>query len=171
MSNFTDIQEKLFDFIKKYHTNEIIRGSILFVSFGLLYFFFTLFIEYFLWLKPGLRTLLFWAFVLVEFFLLLRFLILPSLKLLGFRGGLSEAQAAKIIGLHFAEVDDKLLNIIQLKNEKEPTELILASIEQKSVEIQLIPFKRAVNFNENRKYLKYLIIPTHYCSFPLSHRE
>ena len=166
LSNFTDIQEKLFDFIKKYHTNEIIRGSILFVSFGLLYFFFTLFIEYFLWLKPGLRTLLFWAFVLVELFLLFRFLILPSLKLLGFRGGLSEAQAAKIIGAHFSEVDDKLLNIIQLKNEKEPTELILASIEQKSGEIQLIPFKRAVNFKENRKYLKYLIIPLIIAVFP-----
>ena len=55
--------------------------SIIKILLHILYFFFTLFIEYFLWLKPGLRTLLFWVFVLVEFFLLLRFLILPSLKL------------------------------------------------------------------------------------------
>lgn len=166
MNHFREIEQKLFDFIKKYHTNEIIRGSILFVSFGLLYFFFTLFIEYFLWLKTGLRTLLFWVFVLVEFFLLLWFLILPSLKLLGFKGGLSEAQAAKIIGAHFLEVDDKLLNIIQLKNEKKPTDLILASIEQKSSEIQLVPFKRAINFKENRKYLKFLMIPLIIAVFP-----
>ena len=166
LNNFNHIQEKLFDFIKKYHTSEMIRGSILFLSFGLLYFFFTLVIEYFLWLKPVLRTILFWVFVLVEVFLLIRFLIIPALKLIGYKGGLSEIQAARIIGSHFKEVDDKLLNIIQLKNEREPTELILASIEQKSIEIQPIPFKKAVNFNENRKYLKYLMIPLIIALFP-----
>ncbi|MDZ7612517.1 MAG: DUF4175 family protein [Flavobacteriaceae bacterium] len=166
MNNFSHIQEKLFDFIKKYHTSEMIKGSILFLSFGLLYFFFTLVIEYFLWLDPGLRTILFWVFVLVEGFLLFRFLIIPALKLIGYRGGLSETQAARIIGAHFKEVDDKLLNIIQLKNEKNPTELILASIEQKSLEIQPVPFKKAVNFKENRKYLKYLIIPLIIALFP-----
>ena len=50
---------KLEDFIKKFYTNELLRGTIFFVGLGLLYFLATSFIEYFLWLKPSGRTLLF----------------------------------------------------------------------------------------------------------------
>ena len=39
----------------------MIKGSILFLSFGLLYLIFTLLIENFLWLKPFARTILFWV--------------------------------------------------------------------------------------------------------------
>jgi hypothetical protein len=45
------IYQKLEAFIRKYYTNELIRGVVLFIGFGL-YFLFTLFVEYFLWLKP-----------------------------------------------------------------------------------------------------------------------
>ena len=37
--------------------------------------------------------------------------------------------------------------------------MILASINQKSAELQPIPFVKAVDFKENKKYLKYAIIP------------
>jgi hypothetical protein len=46
------IYQKLEAFIRKYYTNELIRGVVLFIGLGLLYFLFTLFVEYFLWLKP-----------------------------------------------------------------------------------------------------------------------
>ena len=108
MGNFKNIQGKLHDFIGKYYTNEIIKGSILFLSFGLLYFIFTLFIEYFLWLRPMARTFLFWVFILVEISLLIRFIALPVFKLLGIKKGISNVEASKIIGKHFNEIDDKL---------------------------------------------------------------
>ncbi|PTM11874.1 MAG: hypothetical protein DA407_00420, partial [Bacteroidetes bacterium] len=62
MNNFEAIQQKLEAFIKKYYTNELIRGVILFAAIGLLYFLLTLFIEYVLWLNPTARTVLFWLF-------------------------------------------------------------------------------------------------------------
>jgi len=39
---YNQIQQKLHGFTRKYYTNELIKGSILFLAFGLLYFLFTL---------------------------------------------------------------------------------------------------------------------------------
>ncbi|UAM97695.1 DUF4175 family protein [Polaribacter litorisediminis] len=159
MSEFENIQKKLHQFTQKYYTNELIKGTILFFSLGFLYFFFTLFLEYFLWLKPTARTILFWLFIVGEVFLLIRFIAIPIFKLIGFRKGISLEESSKIIGAHFPEVRDKLLNVLQLKENAQESDLILASINQKSAELQPIPFVKAVDFKENKKYLKYAIIP------------
>ncbi len=159
MHNFDQIQQKLQHFIKKYYTNEMIKGSILFLSFGLLYLIFTLLLEYFLWLKPFARTILFWIFILVEVLLLIKFIFIPLFKLLGLKKGISLAQASNIIGTYFKEVDDKLLNVLQLHENSDQSELLLASIEQKSKGLQPVPFKNAIHFSKNKKYLKYLSIP------------
>ncbi|MDY7394681.1 DUF4175 family protein [Aureibaculum sp. 2210JD6-5] len=159
MKNFNNIQQKLQQFIKKYYTNELIKGLILFASFGLLYFLITVFIEYFLWLPPTARSVLFFVFIAVELGLLIKFIAIPLAKLFGLQKGISLSDASSIIGKHFPEVDDKLLNVLQLNQNKDQSELLLASIEQKSASLQPIPFKKAVNFKGNVKYLKYLSIP------------
>ncbi|MCF6350043.1 MAG: DUF4175 family protein [Flavobacteriaceae bacterium] len=159
MTKFQHIQSKLSAFIKKYYTNELLKGLILFFSFGLLYLIFTLFVEHFLWLRPTARTLLFWSFILIEFALLTKYIVLPIIKLFGLQKGISYKDASKIIGKHFYEVDDKLLNVLQLYENSNPSELLLASIEQKSYDLEPIPFKQAINFSKNKKYLKYLAIP------------
>ena len=159
MSEFKKIQKKLHQFTRKYYTNELIKGTILFLSLGFLYLFFTLFLEYFLWLKPTARTVLFWIFIVVEVFLLIKFIAIPIFKLIGFRKGISLEDSSKIIGAHFPEVEDKLLNVLQLKENANQSDLILASINQKSAELQPIPFVKAVDFKQNKKYLKYAIVP------------
>ena len=159
MSNFKNIQTKLQEFIKKYYTNELIKGFLLFFSIGFLYFIFILLIEYFLWLKPVPRTLLFWLFVLVEILLIVFYIAIPIFKIYGIKKGISEVDASIIIGKHFPEVKDKLLNMLQLKNLKQNSDLINASIEQKSNELKPIPFKSAIDFSGNKKYVKYVLIP------------
>ena len=159
MENFKHIHDKLKAFIKRYYTNEIIKGGIFFLSFGMLYLFFTLVVEYFLWLEPFSRTVLFWLFIVIEIVFLFRFILIPLFKLFGIRKGITNTEASKIIGRHFKEVDDKLLNILQLSNNRSDTDLLEASIEQKSKELKSISFKRAVNFNKNRVHLKYLLLP------------
>jgi len=131
----------------------------LFFSFGLLYFIFTLIIEYLLWLQPIARTILFWSFIIIELFLLTFYILIPLIKIFGLRKGISFKEAASIIGEHFTEIDDKLLNVIQLESNNDNSELLLASIEQKSINLEPIPFKQAINFSSNRKHLKYLAIP------------
>ena len=153
------IYQKLEGFIRKFYTNELLRGAIFFVGLGLLYFIFTLFIEYFLWLKPTARTFLFITFIVVELFLLLRFILFPIFKLFKLQKGIDFNEASKIIGNHFSEVGDKLTNFLQLSQDQNKSELLLASIDQKASTLQPIPFSNAINFAKNKKYLPLAIIP------------
>jgi hypothetical protein len=159
------IYQKLEAFIKKYYTNELLRGTIFFVGLGLIYFLLTLFVEYFLWLKPAGRTLLFWIFVGVEVFLLIRYIVFPIFKLFRLQKGINYNDASNIIGNHFTEVNDKLTNFLQLSDDKNKSELLLASIEQKANALQPVPFDNAINFGKNKKYLPLAIIPLLFFAF------
>ncbi len=159
MNNFKNIQNKLEAFIKRYYTNELLKGAILFFAIGLLYFLFTLFIEHVLWLSTMARTILFWLFIAVEIALIVKFIAMPLAKLFNLQKGINYEDASRIIGQHFPEVNDKLLNVLQLNQNKSQSELLLASIEQKSLELHPIPFKLAVNLKNNVRYLKYAAIP------------
>ena len=169
MENQNIIYSKLEQFIKKFYTNELLRGTIFFVGIGLLYFLFTLFVEYFLWLKPTARTILFWTFIVVELFLLLRFILFPIFKLFKLQKGINYDDASKIIGNHFKEVGDKLTNFLQLSRDSDShqknSELLLASIDQKANTLQPIPFGNAINFGTNKKFLPLAIIPILFFAF------
>ena len=159
MKNENIIYQKLENFIKKYYSNELLRGTIFFIGLGLLYFIFTLFVEYFLWLKPTARTFLFVCFILVEGFLLIRFIAFPIFKLFKLQKGIDYNEASKIIGNHFNEVGDKLTNFLQLSQDNNKSELLLASIDQKANSLQPIPFSNAINFSKNKKFLPLAVIP------------
>ncbi|MBT8274211.1 MAG: hypothetical protein KJO77_10415 [Bacteroidia bacterium] len=159
MSNFKTIQLKLEHFISRYYTNELLKGVILFFAIGLLYLLLTLFVEYMLWLNPTGRTVLFWLFIAVELALFFKFIAFPLAKLFKLQKGIDYEDASRIIGNHFPQVNDKLLNVLQLNQNLAQTELLLAGIEQKSAELKPVPFKLAINLKKNTKYLKYAAIP------------
>ena len=159
MENFGLVQEKLEAFIKKYYLNLILKGSLLFLAIGLLYFLLIIGLEYFLWLSTTGRTILFWLFILVEAFLLFKFIGVPLFKLLKISKGIDEFEASRIIGKHFPEVNDKLTNLLQLKNNSKSSDLLLASIDQKSKQLTPVPFSRAIDLKDNKKYLRYMILP------------
>ena len=165
MDNSKIIYKKLEGFITKYYTNELLKGIIFFVGIGLMYFIFTLFIEYFLWLKPTARTILFYTFVLVELFLFFRFICFPLFKLSKLQQGINYEEASKIIGNHFGEIEDKLTNFLQLSYDSNKSELLAASIDQKANTLQPIPFGNAINFGNNKKYLPLAIIPILFFAF------
>ncbi len=105
------------------------------------------------------RTALFWIFIGVELTLLYKFIGIPIFQLLGLKKQITQEQASELIGNHFPEVNDKLTNLLQLQNNSEQSELLLASINQKASDLSPIPFKIAINFKKNSKYLKYVAIP------------
>ena len=91
-----------------------------------------------------------------------KLVIIPLLKLFRIGGVISDDEAAKIIGRHFPEVQDKLINTLQLKRlSKENGTLVLleASIEQKTKSLHPVPFAKAVDLKKNRKYLRYAVPP------------
>ena len=85
--------------------------------------------------------------------------MLPLFQLIKIKRGISEVELSKIIGNYFPEVQDKLLNILQLKEKSKETDLILASVEQKAKQLQPIPFKKAINYRNNSKHIRLLFIP------------
>ena len=137
----------------------LIRGALLFTALGLLILFGVLSVEYFLWLGTWGRFVLLFLGVATECFLLFRFILTPLFYLLRFRSGISNKEASLLIGRHFPEVGDKLYNLLDLAEDGERTELLLASMEQRSVQLAPIPFTRAVDYREAWKYLRLLLIP------------
>lgn len=106
--------------------------------------------------------MLFYSFVGISLLALGNWVIVPLLHYFQLGKVISHEQAALIIGNHFQDVKDKLLNILQLRsqaNQQEGRELILASIDQKSESIKLVPFKNAIDLSRNRKYLRYALPP------------
>ena len=102
------------------------------------------------------------AFVLIAVGSLAWWVIRPLLSYMKLGKRISHEQAAGIIGQHFPNVKDKLLNILQLKNDRSDltsAALIEASIDQKSEEIKLVPFTKAVDLGKNRRYLRYALPP------------
>ncbi|MGL6119407.1 MAG: hypothetical protein ACRC0V_02780, partial [Fusobacteriaceae bacterium] len=73
--------------------------------------------------------------------------------------GINFQQAAIIIGKHFSDVQDKLINYIQLLESKSQSDLLLASIEQKTDSLKFVPFGYAIHLQTNKKYLPFAFIP------------
>jgi len=157
------ISQQLFDkleaFIRKYYQNQLIKGGLLFVGTSLLYLLLTVSVEYFLWLQPTARAWLFGLFVLVQLALLVQFIVVPLLYLFRLRKGLTPEGASAIIGAHFTEVGDKLTNFLQLYQQAEQSELLMAAIDQKAALLKPIPFVNAIDFKSNKKYLPWALIP------------
>jgi len=160
-NNYQILIQKLDAFIRKYYKNRLLKGGI--YSVGLLLASFMLFttLEYFGQFSTTGRTILFYTFFAVTGYLLGNYVIIPIAKLYKFGKVINHKQAAEIIGNHFDEVKDKLINVLQLEYvaEHNSNNLLVASIDQKSLELKPIPFTGAIDFNENKKHLKYLFIP------------
>lgn len=162
-SNYDLLIRKIDEFIRKYYKNQLVRGSLLTLA-ALGGFFLTLnILEYFSWFNPPTRTVFFYSFVGIAAIILTVYVIIPLLKFSKLGNVISHEQAAKIIGIHFGEVQDALLNTLQLRqmsgDESLSRELIEAGINQKIVRLNPIRFADAVDLKHNRKYLRYALPP------------
>jgi hypothetical protein len=132
---------------------------LLFLALALLFFMVTLSLEYFLWLNSLGRMILFFCFIGIGLVLAYTYIFIPLFFLFRVKKGLSDKDASLLIGRHFAEVQDRLYNLLELAEDKNQSELLLASIEQRSKDLDPIPFGNAIDFRENMRYVKYLMVP------------
>ncbi|MFK5972897.1 MAG: hypothetical protein QM485_06405 [Flavobacteriaceae bacterium] len=159
MDSYSNILEKLNRFTRKYYTKMLIKGSLLFAAFGLLFFLAIMGIEYLLWLDSTGRLILFLAFVGIEVYLLFKYILTPLFYLFKIKKGISDKQASLLIGKHFPNVGDKLYNLLDLAEDTATSELLLASINQRSENLDAVQFTSAINFSESLKQARYLVIP------------
>jgi len=160
--NYSLLIDKLDQFIRKFYINQIIRGTLFTIGSVLLLFLAYNLLEHEFYFNKGVRKALFYSFNLFSLGALWYWVGTPLMHYFKLGQLISREQAARIIGDHFIDVKDKLLNILQLKSllhKQDEVQLIEASIQQKSTQIQLVPFKNAIDLNRNRKYLRFALPP------------
>lgn len=149
--------KKIESFIKKFYLNKLIQGALIGTVMLILFFLIFNGIEYFSWFPAKTRLILFITATAVFSIIFIFYFIIPSINLIRFRKKMSDKEAAVIIGKFFPEIKDKLLNTLQLTDEisnNSDNELLLATIEQRTKNLQTFKFSDAVNLKENYKYLK-----------------
>ncbi len=151
---------KLRKFIRKYYANKLLRGVLYFISVFLAFYLFMNLLEYAAYFNSLTRTILFYAYTALNLLIFIYYIIIPLFRMFRITRTITEEQAALLIGRHFPEVQDKLLNTIQLRKIAENTKersLVEASIEQKTRELRPVPFSDAIDLRSNAKYLKYAL--------------
>lgn len=161
-TNYNQLIVKLDHFIRKFYLNKIVRGVL--YSTGLILGLFLLFnfLEYQFYFSTSVRKFFFYSFLLVSAGGTGIWVLDPLTRYFRLGHTISHEQAAGIIGSHFADVRDRLLNILQLKqleSQSDNAALISASIEQKTQAIRLVPFQSAIDLSTNKKYLRYALPP------------
>lgn len=162
-SEYQGLLLKLDEFIRKYYKNQLIRGFLYGAGMLLAFYLLVVLLEYYGQFDTTVRSILFYSFILLNGWLITTLIIVPLLHLYKIGKIISNEQAAQIIGNHFQNVQDKLLNVLQLQSqaiaEGRHMELVMAGIDQKIKELKPVSFTGAINLGENKKYLVYLIVP------------
>ncbi|NCD69382.1 DUF4175 family protein [Mucilaginibacter agri] len=161
--NYQLLIEKIDVFIRRYYINKLLRGLIFWGAVLFTGYIVATLSEYLGHFTAFFRTLIFYSFILLNLVIIARLVLPPLLAYLKLGNTISHQQAAEIIGQHFSEVQDKLLNTLQLKalvsQNPQHSQLIEASIDQKIETLRPVRFPTAVNLRENVKQLKWVVIP------------
>ncbi|HRI01426.1 MAG TPA: DUF4175 family protein [Saprospiraceae bacterium] len=159
---YDQLIQKIDQFTRKFYINKLIRGSLYFVGLCTVVFIVLNLLEHQFYFGKGTRKLMFFGFLALFSGSFYYWVLNPLLHYFRLGKLISHEDAAKIIGKHFTDVKDKLLNVLQLKHQAinfSDRSLIEASIEQKAGELRPVPFVAAIDLQKNRKYIQYAFLP------------
>ena len=155
------ILDNLNRFIRKYYKNRMIKGIIYSLALLLSLFLVVSLLEYFGYFGTTVRAFLFWFYLVAAVAILGFYVVLPLTKMFRLGKVMSYDEAARIVGGHFPEIKDKLLNLLQLQGQYAGSEdnLLESAIAQKTALLSPLPFHQAVDLKSNKKYVKYAVVP------------
>ncbi len=158
MNNYNDLLYQLNIFIDKYYKNRLKKGFILYLIFFSILILVVSILEYFGWFSSNLRFFIFSSTVTFSIVLFAFFILLPAFRFFGIAPKITYKHAANLIRQTFPEIQDKLINILELKeivNENISHELLVESINQKIKAIKKFDFSLSLNKEELYKLIKY----------------
>ncbi|MBK7619854.1 MAG: DUF4175 domain-containing protein [Flavobacteriales bacterium] len=162
-TEYDHLTSKLDAFIRKFYKDQLIRGLLYGVGLMVAFYLAATLLEYVGRFGIGVRTALFWGTVVAVALVIGKFIAIPLIKLFRLGEVISHAEAARIVGSHFSEVKDKLLNTLQLQemaaSQAQQSDLIDAAIAQRSRELGPVPFVNAIDLRRNTRYLRYALPP------------
>ena len=144
MDSYNRLIDQIDAFIRKYYKNQMLRGSLLFVAIFLSSFLLTSTLEFLGRFDHAIRAMLYYAFLALNGFVLVKYMFIPIGKLCALGKQISKEQAAEIIGSFFPNIADRLKNTLQLNDALEyqsgNLELLRASVQQRADELNVVPF-------------------------------
>ena len=150
----------LHEFRRKFYLNQVIRGSVLLsLAMGSILLI-SIVGEGFLAFSAFTRSVIFSLLSLGFLSTLAWMVLVPVSRLMNLSRGISEMDMAKMIRTHFPEVDDKLINLLQLRGgTQSENELAVAAIRKKTELISPVRFAVAIDLKLNWRIARYLAIP------------
>ncbi|MCC5919352.1 MAG: hypothetical protein LAT68_03215 [Cyclobacteriaceae bacterium] len=156
MKAHDQFKRELNSYKKKKYLNEFIKGVLISLASIAIIILVGSSLEHFYRFGTGLRSFLFFSGVFLSIGIFSRFIFYPLYLILSSNKQIDDEQAAKEIGKHFPEIEDKLLNLLQLSKLDQANDLIAASITQKADRLKFFQFTEAISFKTNIPYAKIL---------------
>ncbi len=155
-----ELDHKISLYKRKFYVNLLLKGLLIAATILLSVFLFFALVEYQANFNTTVRTIFFYGYIVLAAFVFYKLILFNVISLLYKGRRISDYEAAKNIGNFFPEVQDKLLNLFQLKSlQSSDNQLIAASIDQKTHDVIHLPFTDSVDFKKNNRYLRILLIP------------
>ena len=143
MSSFDRLIAQIDAFIRKFYKNQLVKGFILFTGILLFTYLLVITLEFFGHFSSIVRMVFFFGFIGVNTFVLVKYILVPLLRLRSFGNRINRYQASLIIGRFFPGISDRLLNTLQLSDQMDENstdfELINASVQQRSAAMGTVP--------------------------------
>ena len=158
------LNSKIRQFLKKFYLDKLYKGIILFVIVLLATFIaFSLF-EYFSYSNTVVRSILFFSFIALALGIGIAYILIPALKIGGLGKQLSNEEVAEIIGKHFDQIDDKLLNLFELQKQMErgdykSYDLLSAAIDSKIDSFKAYSFVQAIPVEKTKRFALWMLLP------------
>lgn len=153
---------KLDAFIRRYYRNELLRGGLFALGLLTSTIILAALLEYIGHFGTAVRMFLFFTCLAAAAWIVAWYLIRPLLHLFRIGKVLSYEEAALIVGRHFPDVQDKLLNTLQLSrmySGNSTDALLLAGIEQRTSALRPLPFARAVDVKRSLRLTRWVALP------------
>ena len=159
-SSFDSLLQQIDEYKRRYFQNQLIKGSLLFAGLLLATYLLLNTVEYYGRFNTPVRAAMLFSFIGLFLVGTYGYIVKPLLGLYGLRRPISDEAAAQQIGQFFPEIGDKLLNTLQLRSlTNAQSDLLTASIEQRSGQLLITRFSSAIQFNRNRRFIKYALVP------------
>ncbi len=157
---YNTLLQRIDEFKKRYFQNQLVKGSLFFIAIAGGLFLLANTVEFVGHLNSAGRGILLFGSLAVAVVSMGVFVVRPLLGLYGLNRPLSDSEAARQIGSFFPEIGDKLLNTLQLQAiTSQQSDLLQASLQQRSQQLLITRFANAIQLNKNRRFLKYALPP------------
>lgn len=146
--DFNILEKKLGAFRRKYLLYQFLRGGLLVGALFILLFTVINLLEYSLYMPQVWRKIIFLSSLLFFILLVIRYVIFPGLQLTGLVRILNDRKLTGIIRQYIPGVKDKLVNVLELHESRDPhysSSITEAAVSQKISELKFIDFSEAIS--------------------------